>query len=200
MPAIRFTAELTEEERDSLYLNNMPNLVIRFEQYINEKRRNPPLQWFRTQLIFTESIPKCVTWSYDVDHIVPRKLGGQNIPANLIIIPSTMNRSFSKFVDRDKVAFLGQKIFDSATREMQKLTAPKQEHNPFGAFANVARYTQTQTRTPSLIMRPISLPVSAVSPLSAVSPVSPGSIGETDATTFSTSLSLMSSTTHHSAR
>ena len=136
MPAIRFTSTLTAAERDSLYVANMPVMVLRYISYRNEKRKNPPLTWYRKQLVFTESVPDCVRWEYDVDHIVPRKMGGSNIPENLIIIPSTMNRSFNKFVDKDKVAFLGKDIFNTATNAIKERVEDnvKEEHNLFGAF------------------------------------------------------------------
>ena len=135
MPAIRFTATLSALERDSLYLLNMPSIVLRYNTYVNQKRRDPSLSWFRKQLVFTESLPDCVKWEYDVDHIIPKKLGGGNYPENLIVIPSTMNRSFNKFVDKDKIAFLGKDIFDAASKAMKKRVDKKDQHNEFAMFA-----------------------------------------------------------------
>tara|TARA_B110000858_G_scaffold169851_1_gene199258 strand:- start:2103 stop:2534 length:432 start_codon:yes stop_codon:yes gene_type:complete len=135
MVLIRFTASLTVSERDSLYLKNMGRIVVRYDEFVVKNRRNPSLQWFRRQLVLTESIPSFVTWAHDIDHIIPRKLGGVNEPDNLIVIPQTMNRSFNRFVDRDKIAFLGKTIFDSATEAMRNRLAPIEEANPFGAFA-----------------------------------------------------------------
>ncbi len=135
MPAIRFTATLSAAERDSLYLANLPAVVIRYEAYFTSKRRRPPLAWFRRQLILTESIPDCVRWEYDVDHIFPRSMGGQNEPENLIIIPSTMNRGFNRYIDRDKIAFLGKTIFDSAKEAMKaNIVDTKTTFNPFGEY------------------------------------------------------------------
>lgn len=132
---IRFTASLTARERDALYVKNMAKVVVRYDEYVVQHRKCPSLSWFRKQLVLTESLPSFVQWAHDIDHIIPRKLGGANEPENLIVIPSTMNRSFNRFVDKDKLAFLGKEIFDSATDAMKRRVSPREEANPFGAFA-----------------------------------------------------------------
>lgn len=43
MPAIRITTSLTNDERDSLYLNNIPRIVALFEEYYKKIESIQPL-------------------------------------------------------------------------------------------------------------------------------------------------------------
>ena len=136
MPAIRITTSLTNDERDSLYLNNIPRIVALFEEYYQKHRKYPSLGWYRKKLSITDSLPNTVTWEYNIDHILPQKIAGRiNHPKNLIIIPATMNKSFGKFIDRDKLNFIGTTIFNEATEFLKSVIDNKPEPNPFGKFA-----------------------------------------------------------------
>uniref|UniRef100_A0A6C0LVF5 Uncharacterized protein n=1 Tax=viral metagenome TaxID=1070528 RepID=A0A6C0LVF5_9ZZZZ len=135
MPSIRITTTLTNEERDSLYLGNIPLIVLLFDQYYRKNKRYPTLSWYRKQLIITDSMPTVVDWEYNIDHILPQKMAGKlNHPKNLIIIPACMNKSFGKFIDKDKLNFIGNDIFNTATEFLKDILEDKQEYNPFGIY------------------------------------------------------------------
>ena len=135
MPAIRITTTLTNEERDSLYLGNIPKIILLFDQYYLKYKKYPSLAWYRKQLIITDSMPKVVEWEFNIDHILPQKIAGKlNHPKNLIITPGYMNKSFGKFIDKDKLNFIGNDIFNMATEFLKDMIEDKPEHNPFGIY------------------------------------------------------------------
>ena len=45
-----------------------------------------------------------------------------------------MNKSFIKFIDKDKLNFIGNDIFNTATEFLKDILEDKQEYNPFGIY------------------------------------------------------------------
>ncbi len=134
MPSLQIS--ITDAERDLLYLANIPVIVLRYNDYFNKYRKHPTLGWYRRQLVYTESVPDFCTFQWDIDHILPKKITGPlNHPNNLMILPSGMNKSFSKFVNKEKVAFVGNTIFNAATDFLKQTLDNKQEPNPFGMYS-----------------------------------------------------------------
>jgi len=140
MPVIRFTSDLSCEQRDQLFLNNMQDIVLEFQNFERRYRKFPSLSWYRKMILEKECLPEFVTWEFDIDHIIPRKLAGPvNHPKNLIIIPKFMNRSFGKLVDKDKVNYVGNEIFKIATDFLKEKVEQKEEFNIFAQYSYVKK-------------------------------------------------------------
>lgn len=57
--------------------------------------------------------------AYDIDHLIPRRVGGINHWENYGVMPSSMNRSFSWEVSKEKEVYLGKDLMKRVTTFFQ---------------------------------------------------------------------------------
>lgn len=112
----RLRQPITEDMQKDAYLgNNSPLLAHMSQKALNTMSTIAVRQWF-------EDHPNSFPDSYlkagyhlktcQIDHILPRSIGGVDHPLNYFILPTEINRRWSGWWTREKRAYMGQSNFE----------------------------------------------------------------------------------------